>query len=149
MHDGNFPDRVLLLYPSVTLGQRQLRLHPYFTERVKLKTEHRCYYCGERAQARDHVIPQQYHNVRSKGNFRDTHLVPACRECNSIAGSKLFWTLKEKKDYVQGRIRERNKKFLNMPDWTPEELGEADPFLREFVETHFHEKLRTLRRLAW
>jgi hypothetical protein len=39
-------------------------------------------------------------------------LVPACGECNSLAGDRLFRTIAAKRRYIQGRLRVKYRKLL-------------------------------------
>lgn len=44
-----------------------------------------CYYCGDKAENVDHLVP------RSKGGSNElSNKVPACSPCNSMKGSMLF-----------------------------------------------------------
>ena len=54
-----------------------------------------CYYCGYAAEDVEHITPYAYSADNGIGN-----LVPSCSICNSIAGSNVFASLQEKKEYI-------------------------------------------------
>ena len=104
---------------------------------------HRCAYCGIPADTKDHVLPVSWMRVLVEMGDRDTRseIVPCCRECNSIAGSKIFASFRLKKKYVQARIKQKHK---TMPKWKKRELNELTGKLRRYVvasaEVHdYHE----------
>ena len=84
-----------------------------------------CAYCGANADTKDHVIPvlAMEYMVKFKIFEIESEIVPCCRECNSLAGSKLFSSFQKKKEYIQTRIYERYSKII---PWTEEEIEEAD-----------------------
>lgn len=69
-----------------------------------------CAYCNEeQATVAEHVIPYVYcqHN-------RDDNLVPSCRTCNAIAGSKLFEGFEAKRAYIlEQRAKPRWRRRLS------------------------------------
>jgi len=55
-----------------------------------------CVYCGHMAVGLDHIIPRGHR----MSTDNDDNLVAACSRCNTIAGSKFFNSLNEKRAYV-------------------------------------------------
>ena len=55
-----------------------------------------CFYCGYEADVVDHIIPYAY-----GGTDDDNNLIAACSICNSIAGSRVFDTLDEKRNWIR------------------------------------------------
>lgn len=110
-----------------------------------------CVYCGEPANGRDHVIPRAFQQRIEDFGWakRRKLIVPACGECNSTAGSKVFLTLREKRRYIHDRYRERYRKLLEAPNWTQEEIDELGPTLRTTVVRSQHAKDLIRARLAW
>lgn len=106
-----------------------------------------CTYCGCLADTQDHVIPLSFQRFgdnksRRKKQFRGQvkNLVPACRECNSIANDKIFTDVDEKREYIQQRLEYRYRRILDMPAWSDKEINEMGyNFRREL-------KLKTLAR---
>jgi 5-methylcytosine-specific restriction endonuclease McrA len=48
--------------------------------------DHRCVYCGKRAKGhltQDHLTP-----LAKGGNHTKNNIVPACRKCNAIKGTR-------------------------------------------------------------
>lgn len=75
-------------------------------------------------------------------------LVSACSECNGLLGSHYFPTLAKRKEWVKGKLRDRYRKFLGMPDWKLEELAEIDGVLQDFILQSLTIKRHVERRLA-
>lgn len=76
-------------------------------------------------------------------------LVPACVECNALAGSNVFWTFGEKSEFVRARIEARYRKVLAMPEWSDAELAELSGVTRQDVAGAVRLRRKVLRRLAW
>lgn len=66
--------------------------------------------------------------------MKTTRTVPACHECNAIAGARVFASFRAKRRFIQRRLAERYRKLLAMPSWTEAELDELSPSLRTHVE---------------
>jgi hypothetical protein len=98
--------------------------------------EHRCYYCGLKADTVDHVVPQSMLTTLSLMTDKNHYIailkrhqvltVTACRECNCIIGNKYFDTLQRRKEYIKERLKIRHRKLLNAPDWHYEKIREAE-----------------------
>lgn len=96
-----------------------------------------CIYCGEPAEHIDHVLPVRYSNWRdvlTPEEREQLATVPACGECNMLAGSKAFHSLGDKRDFIRGKLRKRYAKILDGPIWTDEEMAELGDGLRGYVE---------------
>lgn len=111
-----------------------------------------CVYCGEAADTRDHFLPVSVaasladvlpQPARQKVTF------PACRECNSIAGAKIFKTVGAKRRYVQKRIEQKNKRLLRAPVWEPHEIGRLGRTLRTKIMHDQRLVAIVRRRLEW
>ncbi len=79
--------------------------------------------------------------------FEET--VPACTECNSLAGAKLFITVGAKRRWLKKRLRARYAKLLEAPAWSEAEIAELGFELRTHVERGQEAKRLTLMRLRW
>ena len=86
-----------------------------------------CAYCGEPAGEREHVVAR-CHN-------EPTWLVPTCRECNAVAGGKLFYTFVEKRTYIHERLRKKYSSVLRTAEFDREELAEMGPGLRGLIRS--------------
>jgi hypothetical protein len=116
-----------------------------------------CYYCGMPAETTDHVIPQSLiHAVKRSGDEmlllavedpRRRMTVPACRECNGLAGYKYHETLADRAQYVRERLAHKHRKALATPDWEPRELFQLSATLRRRVIAALYERDLTRRRL--
>jgi hypothetical protein len=90
----------------------------------------KCVYCGDDADTKDHIVPVSYYydGIRSgrhlTNEYGKENLVDACKECNSIAGNKVFPNINDKKDYIQERIKMKYKKVINSVYWSDEEISE-------------------------
>ena len=118
-----------------------------------------CYYCGAVAETIDHVVPRSLiESLINSGvdeltavalNGSRRMLVPCCRECNGLAGSKYHETLAERAEFVRGRLARRHRKALAMPDWSASELAELSQGLRGFVIAGLYERDDLRRRLRY
>src|SRR4051812_16660893 len=85
-----------------------------------------CVYCGVRASTIDHFVPLSV--VATLYSCLDVIqgrvLVPACSDCNSIAGNNMFRTIAAKRRFIQSRLIEKNKRLLNSPRWEDEDVAE-------------------------
>lgn|SRR5262245_17348115 len=73
-----------------------------------------CYYCERPATGMDHVLPVTLAALLPNERWpRELlQLVPCCAQCNSIAGAKLFTTLRAKRHYIRARLLELYTKRL-------------------------------------
>jgi 5-methylcytosine-specific restriction endonuclease McrA len=94
-----------------------------------------CVYCGEPATDREHVIP------RSLGGF---WTVPACKDCNALAGASLQPSLADRRRHIAAKLRRKYAKVLRMPEWDREELDELGAGLRTAVAD-----LAAAREIVW
>lgn len=109
--------------------------------------ENKCVYCGSEVEIeREHVIPAVYYTLRS---FDPTQqwIVPACRTCNSLAGSNLYFSIPEKAIYIAKRYKIRFKKIIGIPYWSEEELRGLGYILRKGIEESMMMRLVVLRRI--
>lgn len=117
---------------------------------MRLKGTERCEYCGMTATVLDHVVPWAFSHMRGErktNNKRD--VIPACRECNSLASDTVFETIEEKREFIQGRVARRYSKLLKMPTWTTKELGEVSHQLRRSILLSMRTKRLIEARLRW
>jgi hypothetical protein len=98
-----------------------------------------CAYCGELAEEVEHVQPRR--------NRLETWTVPACKECNRLAGGRVFPGFYEKREYIRLAIRKKYSKELSMPEWDQEELGTVKGRLREKIEASLAAREVTKQRL--
>jgi ribosomal protein S27AE len=100
-----------------------------------------CAYCGEYASDVEHVIP--------KITALPTLTVPACRECNILAGKRVFSCFEHKKEFIQDKLKTRYRKLLSLPEWDAEEIAEMGPGLRRYIEESqiFREQVK--QRVEW
>jgi len=94
-----------------------------------------CAYCGAPAEDREHVVPYSwmFSGARKSNKVRQSCIVMACKECNSLAGGTVFATFGEKKAYIAGCVEHRYRKVLKSPEWTDDELEELTGRLQREV----------------
>jgi hypothetical protein len=100
-----------------------------------------CVYCGEIASCQDHFPPISVTRIGL--------LLPACHECNGLAGtdwSSDFW---ERCELVKNKLRGRYARWLNTPDWDDEEIAELGYNLRTNVTAWQEQKKIARTRIAW
>lgn len=108
--------------------------------RVKLDGE-MCVYCGMRPDHWDHFPPATV----SRSGF----LIPACRECNCIAGTSHPFDFTARCELVKDKLRKRNRKWLRFPLWSQDDKEEmSDGFQRE-IDGWQAERRIAHARIAW
>lgn len=118
-------------------------------------TNEDCIYCGAYADTRDHFIPWSYNHVGKRKNVfgKDTierdNIYPSCKECNCIAGNKIFNTLEDKREYIQECLENKYRKILEMPDWTEKEIKELGYNLRNTIRIKVLAKQWIINRIAY
>jgi len=109
-----------------------------------------CFYCGLPADTVDHIIPRVVVTALMDIQFTAGRMtVPACRECNSALGAKVFSDPLEKKRWIKVWLRQRYKRVLQMPPWSESELAELQFNLREMTEAALRLKELIKSRIAW
>ena len=108
-------------------------------------TQNVCYYCGQRADSVDHVIPKSMlRQLAALGDAQITKTVLrkralkvwACRECNCLASDSFQDSLVERRNFVKAKLRKRYRKILAIPKWEESELEELGYVLRQHVELY-------------
>ena len=139
---------------GVRIGE-EIRSHAKFCSskcRQEAFRQRPCIYCGVPANSRDHFVPKSY--VQKMSHIlayvkKSSVIVPACIECNSTAGAKVFLTISEKRRYIQSKYREKYQKLLESPDWTESELAELGPTMKSHVVSSQNTKRLLRQRLYW
>lgn len=110
-----------------------------------------CVYCGAMATTKDHFVPVSVvASLMSVGvNVSGKFLVPACGECNSIAGDRIFVSIGAKRRYIQNRLSEKYNKLLNMPNWSDSELAELGYSMRSSVLAGLAQREYIRHRIRW
>jgi len=112
-----------------------------------------CCYCGDRAETLDHIPPLDvvYHKGLDYFEIRGIQLVTvsACKNCNSILGSKAIYTVQHRVLELYKVMLKKHEKLLKMPDWSEKDLYELKGNLRRMVRNHVKAKKFLERRLAF
>lgn len=115
-----------------------------------------CVYCGCQAQEIDHVYPVSLirnldtTNPRVFRHLRHVlYMVPACSDCNRIAGNKPFLHIKEKRAWIQKEISRKYKKILRCRIWDEEELSEVKGNVRREIIKAMRNRLILEHRISY
>jgi hypothetical protein len=110
-----------------------------------------CVYCGTPANGFDHFVPLSalVMLADSLTQIPGKVLVPACRECNLIAGRDVFPTIAAKRRFIHARLRRKYRRILAIPEWRDRELAELGPSLEKYVRSGQDTRRWLLARLAW
>lgn len=100
-----------------------------------------CVYCGMRAATVDHYPPKSLTNWGL--------LLPCCSECNSFAGTIHPFDFEKRANFVKKKIKTKNKKYLDMPVWSIDDLSELSGNLKRSVKVCQEKRRITNKRLAW
>jgi hypothetical protein len=116
------------------------RDHPV-GERIRLEGE-RCVYCGERATCWDHFPPYTVDQLRG-------WLLPACGECNGLAGDRHPYDFPARAAYVNRALVARYRRVLDSTPWSPAELRGLGRGLADSIEPLAHARLIARERVRW
>ena len=98
----------------------------------------RCAYCGLPSDTYDHAYPvsamARLLDVEGPDCNIRSFIVPACRECNTIAGNMLFPTFNEKRDHIRRILRIRYASSLSYNYTIDDLLYEKDEIILERVD---------------
>lgn len=115
-----------------------------------------CTYCGVVAQSVDHVVPQwllkraEAANLDLSRMFRmRSWTVPACIECNSSLGNRVFQTIALRRAAAKQHVRRKYKAFLRIPNWSADELAEMAPAMVRSIQAGIRVRDWVRQRLAW
>ena len=98
-----------------------------------------CTYCGVQwGETRDHVTPVSF--THFSRTFDGTKTVPCCKECNALLGNRMFVSVPTRAAYLAGRLKEKNKKLLRIPDWSEEDLEEMSPRMAKSIKATIDER---------
>jgi len=103
--------------------------YPFF----KIGHHSLCVYCGDPANATDHVIPVSFQTDHPKPPNRKTAFGPVafcCRSCNSILSNRIFDSFDDRCREVSRSINRDVKPVL----WTKGEVRRLDISLRAYIE---------------
>lgn len=99
-----------------------------------------CIYCGEPATCEDHVFPISLAvNLECwRPNVKQflkqgLNIFPACDECNHLAGNKPFRLIREKRQFIQKKLRKKYFRNSKQVVWDDEELQELKGNLKRYV----------------
>lgn len=101
----------------------------------------RCVYCGETATTDDHFPPASFSN--------EGFILPCCSECNSLAGILWPCDFERRAEAVKQGLRRKYRKYLQTPDWAPDEIAELGHNLRGTVQSCQIAKDLVKQRIAW
>lgn len=102
----------------------------YFYKHHESMKDFFCFYCGCYGESKDHVPPICYQF--EIGNEQRI-LVRACILCNTLLGTRAFFTLLQRCDYLLSRYGKKYIRVLSIPAWTQEEIEELSGKLRRSV----------------
>lgn len=108
--------------------------------KLKFRNFGNCIYCGNPKQALDHVYPLglavnlEIWRPAVRAELRQgLNLVPSCNECNSLASNRPFTLIREKRKFIQKRLREKYLKKIQRVAWEDDEIKQLGRTLRTYV----------------
>jgi hypothetical protein len=114
-----------------------------------------CIYCGGQPETEDHVFPVSIAaqinwsiiGPKSMQIFRPVLvIVPCCHSCNSLASSYNPASIRDKRRYIQDKLR---KKYKAMRMWANDELDELAPAFRGYVKRSLKSAIEAQSRILW
>jgi len=106
-----------------------------------------CWYCGDVADTEDHCPPIS-HAGASKCPHEYRWLIPCCRSCNSLLGSRLHFNPVDRRDAVRALLKRKHARMLEAPEWTADEIDQLDGRLRRTVSSYVQDRKELLDRLS-
>jgi len=100
-----------------------------------------CVYCGEIATQDEHFPPMSY--------SLHGYILPACAECNSLAGTNYPTDFVNRASRVKERLRNRYQHQMETPDWSQEEIDEFGRNLKAEVLKWEKTTRIAKERIAW
>lgn len=111
-----------------------------------------CTYCGMPADDMEHTIPYSWFRDSKIGSRRQKesigYLTPSCKECNNIAGNKIFDTFQKRLLYVNTRLRQIHKKDMGVI-WDEEDLSQVEGNLKKYIIAKNKLNLNLRQRIDW
>ena len=127
-----------------------------FLYRRKFRALTRCIYCGNTAHTLDHVLPLSVaaakdlsHPAAQRAVKFGLRLVPSCLECNLLAGARPFYSILEKRKYIQKRLAKKYRRWLRHIVWTDDEMQEMGRCLRDQVAQAMQNRKVIEMRVNW
>jgi hypothetical protein len=112
--------------------------HFYDANRITIKGDF-CVYCGDVSTTVEHYPPVSVTNYGFK--------LPCCVECNTLAVDENPRDFEKRVHGIKSKIRRKNWKWLQMPEWSHEELDDLSVKLRRDVIYALNRKSKTIKRL--
>lgn len=108
-----------------------------------------CFYCGELATSMDHQPPiSRVEDYRAFGLCTEVFvLVSCCNECNYLGANHLHSDIVTRAEFINTKLRNKYKRKISIPDWTPEELSHMGPVMLNEIQTAIRLKIRIEDRL--
>lgn len=130
--------------------QRLLKIHgsKYKVHRHETIYRNVCFYCSEPADTVDHCPPINAVEEYSKEYWKREQIpfvtVWSCRNCNSVLGSKLLFSLYERTQYIEDKLLNKYDKAHTL--WTDEEIKELGYSLQTSVKASIEKSKVLLHR---
>ena|GEM_PF-3633176 len=107
-----------------------------------------CFYCGEIAEGRDHVVPHSL-TVYATGNRHwSCDWVNSCGECNSLIGPFLGRTFFDRVMFLHDAFKKKKKLHKSFVEWDDEDLADMDSQMRNWIWNKQQARMRDERRLS-
>lgn len=114
-----------------------------------------CVYCGMNATDLEHVLPLSvcasldFDKIRIRDIMFGLYVVPSCYECNSLASNKIFLNIKDKRKYIQNRLRTKHRKKLRHVVWDDEEIKELGRAMQDQIRQSMYNKFILTKRIIY
>jgi len=127
-----------------------------FFYKKKFRWVNFCIYCGQAQQCWDHVFPLSSaasldltRDSVKKVLFQGLNMVPCCASCNNTAGAERFTNIREKRAYIQKKLRQKHKKILRHIIWDDDEIEGLGKNLRNEVMRMMNNRNLIEMRVSW
>ena len=109
-----------------------------------------CFYCGMPAGTVDHVPAlNKVEELRAIYEIQHYTKVPACSECNGVAGDEPHLEVFERRRFLKDKLKKRYKKYIKLPDWEDSEIKPLGYALKMNVEAAMSIKYLVAYRLTY
>lgn len=112
---------------------------------------HICTYCGAPADTIDHTIPYSWFRTTGSDKRKQESvgfMTYACRECNSLLGSRIFPTFQKRLLWLNNRLREKHRKEMSVL-WDAEDIASVSGRLKQYIQQQNRINLEQRARVSW
>jgi hypothetical protein len=99
-----------------------------------------CFYCGDLADSKDHILPQAFGNGAGE-------TVLSCRDCNTRMNAFGPLSIDQRVSRLIESLTKKHQLDRPIPEWDDEELEELGYSLRQRIKAKLHQRQNAIERV--